>query len=70
VAQLKAGAIDILVATDVAARGLDVERISHVVTHTPLILAGKRAAEGRTPEAVALRGAPDFPRRTGTKVIR
>ncbi|MGB8692529.1 MAG: DEAD/DEAH box helicase, partial [Steroidobacteraceae bacterium] len=31
VAQLKSGAIDILVATDVAARGLDVERISHVV---------------------------------------
>jgi ATP-dependent RNA helicase DeaD len=31
VAQLKAGQIDILVATDVAARGLDVERIGHVV---------------------------------------
>jgi ATP-dependent RNA helicase DeaD len=31
VAQLKAGKIDILVATDVAARGLDVERITHVV---------------------------------------
>lgn len=29
--QLKAGKLDILVATDVAARGLDVERISHVV---------------------------------------
>jgi len=29
--QLKDGTIDILVATDVAARGLDVERISHVV---------------------------------------
>jgi ATP-dependent RNA helicase DeaD len=29
--QLKAGKIDIVVATDVAARGLDVERISHVV---------------------------------------
>src|SRR6185437_10131947 len=29
VAQLKAGEIDILVATDVAARGLDVDRISH-----------------------------------------
>ncbi|MER3389822.1 MAG: DEAD/DEAH box helicase [Microcella sp.] len=31
VEQLKAGTLDILVATDVAARGLDVERISHVV---------------------------------------
>ena len=31
VARLKGGQIDILVATDVAARGLDVERISHVV---------------------------------------
>ena len=33
VAQLKAGKLDILVATDVAARGLDVERITHVVNH-------------------------------------
>lgn len=31
IASLKDGSIDILVATDVAARGLDVERISHVV---------------------------------------
>ncbi len=30
---LKSGAIDILVATDVAARGLDVERISHVLNY-------------------------------------
>ncbi len=33
IAALKAGSIDILVATDVAARGLDVERISHVVNY-------------------------------------
>ncbi|OBB80106.1 ATP-dependent RNA helicase [Mycobacterium colombiense] len=33
VAALKDGSIDILVATDVAARGLDVERISHVVNY-------------------------------------
>src|SRR5438067_6670741 len=31
--QLKNGKIDILVATDVAARGLDVERISHVINY-------------------------------------
>ena len=31
IGQLKSGSIDILVATDVAARGLDVERISHVI---------------------------------------
>jgi ATP-dependent RNA helicase DeaD len=31
--QLKDGTIDILVATDVAARGLDVERISHVLNY-------------------------------------
>jgi ATP-dependent RNA helicase DeaD len=30
VQQLKSGSIDIVVATDVAARGLDVERITHV----------------------------------------
>ncbi len=33
IAQLKDGKIDILVATDVAARGLDVERISHVINY-------------------------------------
>jgi ATP-dependent RNA helicase DeaD len=33
ITQLKQGKIDILIATDVAARGLDVERISHVVNY-------------------------------------
>ncbi len=33
IGQLRSGALDLLVATDVAARGLDVERISHVVNY-------------------------------------
>ncbi len=33
VGRLKSGALDILVATDVAARGLDVDRISHVINY-------------------------------------
>ena len=33
IAALKEGSIDILIATDVAARGLDVERISHVLNY-------------------------------------
>jgi ATP-dependent RNA helicase DeaD len=33
IARLKKGQIDIVVATDVAARGLDVERISHVINY-------------------------------------
>ena len=33
IAQLKSGAIDILVATDVAARGIDVSRVSHVINY-------------------------------------
>merc|ERR1712000_509602 len=33
VEKLKQGKIDILVATDVVARGLDVERVSHVINY-------------------------------------
>ncbi len=39
--QLKDGKIDILVATDVAARGLDVERISHVINYDVPSRSGK-----------------------------
>ncbi len=33
ITQFKSGAIDVLVATDVAARGLDVERVTHVINY-------------------------------------
>jgi ATP-dependent RNA helicase DeaD len=55
----KKGKIDILVATDVAARGLDVERISHVVNydipHDPesyVHRIGRTGRAGRTGEAI------------------
>ncbi|HEU4851752.1 MAG TPA: DEAD/DEAH box helicase [Telluria sp.] len=59
IGQLKDGKIDILVATDVAARGLDVERISHVVnfdvpsdpeSYTHRI--GRTGRAGRSGEAI------------------
>ncbi|MFZ6751578.1 DEAD/DEAH box helicase [Undibacterium sp. Ren11W] len=57
--QLKDGKIDILVATDVAARGLDVERISHVVNydvpHDPESYThriGRTGRAGRSGEAI------------------
>jgi ATP-dependent RNA helicase DeaD len=59
VAQLKAGRIDILVATDVAARGLDVERVSHVVnydvpydTESYVHRVGRTGRAGRSGEAI------------------
>jgi len=57
--QLKQGKIDILVATDVAARGLDVQRISHVVnydvpydTEAYVHRIGRTGRAGRTGEAI------------------
>ncbi|MGS0742715.1 DEAD/DEAH box helicase [Glaciimonas sp. GG7] len=57
--QLKDGRIDILVATDVAARGLDVERITHVVNydvpHDPESYThriGRTGRAGRSGEAI------------------
>jgi ATP-dependent RNA helicase DeaD len=59
IARLKAGQIDIVVATDVAARGLDVERISHVVNYdipydsqTYVHRIGRTGRAGRNGEAI------------------
>ncbi|HVN42888.1 MAG TPA: DEAD/DEAH box helicase [Steroidobacteraceae bacterium] len=59
VARLKSGQLDILVATDVAARGLDVERISHVVnydvpydTESYVHRIGRTGRAGRSGEAI------------------
>ncbi|MDX6278427.1 MAG: ATP-dependent helicase DeaD [Nocardioidaceae bacterium] len=59
VAQLKSGAIDIIVATDVAARGLDVDRITHVInydiphdTEAYVHRIGRTGRAGRTGEAI------------------
>ncbi len=59
IAQLKSGALDILVATDVAARGLDVDRISHVVnydiptdTESYIHRIGRTGRAGRTGDAL------------------
>ena len=56
---LRDGRLDILVATDVAARGLDVERISHVLnydipndTESYVHRIGRTGREGRTGEAI------------------
>jgi ATP-dependent RNA helicase DeaD len=59
IAQLKAGKFDILVATDVAARGLDVERVTHVVnfdvpydTESYVHRIGRTGRAGRSGEAI------------------
>ncbi len=59
IAQLKDGKIDILVATDVAARGLDVDRISHVLnfdvpydTESYVHRIGRTGRAGRSGEAI------------------
>lgn len=57
--RLKRGALDIIIATDVAARGLDVERISHVVnydipydTEAYIHRIGRTGRAGRKGEAI------------------
>ncbi|MDO9590150.1 MAG: helicase-related protein, partial [Microcella sp.] len=60
VEQLKSGTLDILVATDVAARGLDVERISHVInfdipvdTESYVHRIGRTGRAGRSGAAIS-----------------
>ena len=59
ISRLKSGSLDILVATDVAARGLDVERISHVInfdipndTEAYVHRIGRTGRAGRSGEAI------------------
>jgi ATP-dependent RNA helicase DeaD len=59
IARLKSGDLDILVATDVAARGLDVDRVSHVVnydipydTEAYIHRIGRTGRAGRKGEAI------------------
>ena len=59
IAALKSGKVDIVVATDVAARGLDVERISHVVNYdvpydseSYIHRIGRTGRAGRSGEAI------------------
>src|SRR3954452_24691276 len=58
--QLKKGELDVLVATDVAARGLDVERVSHVVnydiptdTESYVHRIGRTGRAGRSGDAIS-----------------
>jgi ATP-dependent RNA helicase DeaD len=57
--QLKSGALDIVIATDVAARGIDVPRVSHVVnydipydTEAYVHRIGRTGRAGRTGNAI------------------
>ncbi|MGC9207669.1 DEAD/DEAH box helicase [Acidithiobacillus sp.] len=57
--RLKSGALDIVIATDVAARGLDVERITHVInydipndTEAYVHRIGRTGRAGRTGDAI------------------
>ena len=59
VSRLKSGELDIVVATDVAARGLDVERVSHVInydipqdTEAYVHRIGRTGRAGRSGEAI------------------
>ena len=83
VAKLKSGEIDILIATDVAARGLDVERISHVInydipydTEAYVHRIGRTGRAGRSGQAILFiaprekRMLSSIERATGQKIER
>jgi len=60
VQQLRSGELDVLVATDVAARGLDVERVSHVInydiptdTESYVHRIGRTGRAGRSGDAIS-----------------
>ena len=67
-ARFESGAVDTLVATDVAARGIDVERISHVINFDPpqdsetyvhrIGRTGRAGRRGRRDHAPHTRPAP------------
>jgi ATP-dependent RNA helicase DeaD len=61
IARLREGSLDLLVATDVAARGLDVERVTHVInydiptdTESYVHRIGRTGRAGRSGEAISL----------------
>ncbi|MBN1335831.1 MAG: DEAD/DEAH box helicase [Deltaproteobacteria bacterium] len=70
-ARLKRGELQFLVATDVAARGIDVSGLSHVIQYAlpedPAVYlhrSGRTGRLGRSGVAVALAGGPDLATRT------
>lgn len=81
IGQLRDGKLDILVATDVAARGLDVDRVSHVVNfdipmdvESYIHRVGRTGRAGRSGDAISLvtprerRLLGDIERSTGQKL--
>jgi ATP-dependent RNA helicase DeaD len=67
VRRLREGQVEIVIATDVAARGLDVERITHVINHDVPFDAesyvhriGRTGRAGETGVAVTFVGEWDF----------
>ncbi|MBM9605200.1 DEAD/DEAH box helicase [Desulfopila inferna] len=79
--QLKSGKLDIVIATDVAARGLDVERISHVINYDVPFDSeaythriGRTGRAGRSGNAILFlhprekRMLPSMERETGGKI--
>ncbi|MFV0452687.1 MAG: DEAD/DEAH box helicase [Propioniciclava sp.] len=83
IGQLKSGKLDVLIATDVAARGLDVERISHVVNYdiptdveSYVHRIGRTGRAGRSGDAISFvtprerRLLRDIERKTGQSLTQ